>query len=474
MGLETAATIAGIGAASASTAGGVATLFSDAPGGGGRLKLPPELEAELLGNVSKFTGQIEKDLNATEKLIPLIENRLDLIDSQLAQAQIDPAVIKRLNQIEANIAAEFGQQVAADVKAGIISERAKNQAIALQDQIEQELASQGNQIDDQLRSEIQQSIRNRLAGSSRENQILQGIQDEVLKEIKLQGTAGTEADPATERQIKDEETKLRNSLRNSLGPDYENTSQGRRALSDFRQSATEVRFDSRDRRIASLGSLTGTAVGSIEASDTGIARSIANVEGSQQLGVNRLNRISQLGQTITAPVQAAIAAGEPERLRRAENLQRGQVTSGIIQGMRTQFGQGQQLRAGIAESRAEIPSRLRDRILRNRAAGIDLFQKLGQFDFSSETQDALLTGNAPGFKGRDEIYGGAFDIGSDGGGSGGGALNPNSSEVRNIQQFIHSEFSQSGNKNVVRESALKKLNPRQLQIARRLKLIEGL
>lgn len=395
MGLETAGTIAGIAAGTTSTGAGLATIFGSSGGGEGRpLRLPPELEATQLDIYRGFLADADTAIKEGFALIPKLEERLDVMDRVAQQATPDPSQIQRINQIDQEIAERFGRGVSADVKAGIITDEAKTRTIELQKQIKAELEAQGKFVDDRLAIEIQQAIRNRVGGGSLENQALDEIGKQLLDEVKGTGSLELRKDPRIENQLKVQEDALRSRLRSQFGPDYENTTQGSRALKDFYQGATETRFGVHQQlqtsRIQNLSSL-------IETRDTGLLRNVEVAKGTQELAAGRIKRLSDLGTTITNTLQPVIQSEILE-------TERAKVALAAGQNLREGFKAGLSGQADILRLR-ELPFNLRQRLLENRAATFEAGARLGQFEFSGETKDALRFGNVPGFQGRGSIYG---------------------------------------------------------------------
>jgi hypothetical protein len=98
-------------------------------------------------------------------------------------------------------------------------------------------------------------------------------------------------------------------------------------------------------------------------------------------------------------------AGEPERLRRAENLSRAQLALGASQQQRLAFAGGLQAQAQLTQLRAQLPEALRARILETRGAQQASYRRLAEQKFSGHTKDLLERGQVAGFAPRQEALG---------------------------------------------------------------------
>ena len=389
----------------ASIGSGLATIFGGSPSQPtGRLKLDSlSLEDQLLQQFADYMSQAKTGIEADQKLTGLIEQRVNALRDIVSATQPSPDSLARLQAANDQILKDYGNDVLADVNAGIISNRTKQQALQLQDSIEKELQATGKDTTDQSRADIQNMIRQRLSGSSLEEQTLQGVQKLIIDEIGRQGgQTAPPQDPNIERQIKDQEQSLRSNLRSQFGPNFESTTAGRRALNDFYQKSSELRYSTGAQRISNLANLTNTALGSVQARDTGIASSIQNVSNLEQAGIQRANRISALGQAITVPAQSYIAGNLP---RQSQIDFLGKTLGGAAQTATAN--------EAALSNLSLLPSQLRDKILKTQGDRFNLFERLGNFDLTGGTKQAIEGGalNAPAYgniPGKLQSVGGYF------------------------------------------------------------------
>jgi hypothetical protein len=407
MGIETAAAVAGIAGGTAATAGGIATIFGGSGGGGGRTpELPPELEEAQLANFKQLLDDSEVNIQQTRELIPYVEERIDVLQSQAQQATPDPEAIARLNELDQEIAQRFGTEIAKDVQAGIVTDEAKEQAKQLQNQVAAELEAQGKQIDDQLLTDIQSQVRDRLAPTSQDAQAISEVRDALVSQVRAEGDI-IQRDPAVERQLEEQRNKMVSDLA-ARGIDP-NSTQGRRAMQEYNQRATETRFSVSEQlktaKTGRLSQLAQSTIGAVQAADQARTEALSQVLGTQDVAARRIQRLSQLGEAITAPVQAVIMAGEPERLRRAENLAQAQLALGASQQQRLAFAGGLAAQAQLTQLRAQLPEALRARILETRGAQQASFRRLAEQKFSKDTKKLLERGQVAGFAPRQEALG---------------------------------------------------------------------
>ncbi len=150
------------------------------------------------------------------------------------------------------------------------------------------------------------------ATTIRENQvnILTGFQERTLNLLRGEGPV----DPGFERDVSEEEQRLRQRLVKQLGPDYENTSSGRRALQRFFESVRSGRAERR--RVELFGSSAEARdiqglFGQQQAQSVTIADLFARSPGLfQQKGFQTTN-IGMLGTSLDR--LSAITAREQQR-----------------------------------------------------------------------------------------------------------------------------------------------------------------
>lgn len=410
----TALLTAGLASAAATAGSAVAQMFSDDPSNGGRaLQLPPELEAVQIEKYKQFLDQADQDIAQGRALLPHLQERISAMEDLAKAGTPDPSVIQRINDIDAQIAERFGRETAADIKAGLITDEAKQQTIDLQKQVRAELEAQGKYVDDKLAVDIQQAIRNRLSSGSTANVALDEIGKALVAEISRTGDVVPEKDPRVENQLREQEDALRARLRAQFGSDYENTTQGRRALRDFYQGSTETRFSvaqqlktaaastatARVQRLATLGSV---ATNLVQTTDAGLNASVQNALGVGQVANNRIQRLSGLNTVIQGNVQNAVAAGEPERQRQLLDIQRAQAAQASGNALRQTYATGLQAQGEVLKLQ-QIPMALQQQLLQARAGQLDAGARMGQFDFSRTSQEALKLGSTP-FKSRKQLY----------------------------------------------------------------------
>lgn len=179
------AVIAGIGAgaAAASAATGIAGAIKGPSGGDGRKSLPPEEEFAYIKNLGSILDNLNKDIDRTTSLESSLNKKND-IERQRISGLIPPsAAVEALRKENQNIAMLFGGNTEALLKNGLMTPQDLN-----------DLA-----------------------------------------------TGGPKANAATEQQLKDSEYNLRTQLRRELGPGYETTEAGRRALDTFNNQAQQTR-----------------------------------------------------------------------------------------------------------------------------------------------------------------------------------------------------------------------------------------
>jgi len=87
---------------------------------------------------------------------------------------------------------------------------------------------------------------------------IEGEQDPLLAQLEERYTAAlrgeTEISPYLEKQLQDERAKLEEDLSRRLGPNWQTTTPGRQALSDFQTRADLLREEARQSTISSAGS----------------------------------------------------------------------------------------------------------------------------------------------------------------------------------------------------------------------------
>jgi hypothetical protein len=205
-------------------------------------------------------------------------------------------------------------------------------------------------------------------------------------------------DPAVERQIKEQEQAVLEDLsRRGIDP---NSTAGRRALNDFRQSATETRFRVSEslkttgvqRRVAAAQGVIGIQQAAQQATST----SISQAAGAQGLRAERIRRLGELAGVISAPVQTGLIANEEERLRRQENLQRAGVALDASQLQKQAFQGGLAAQADLVRLQ-ELPAQFRSRILEGRELAAGRFERLGAQKFSGNTRRLLEEGSISPF-----------------------------------------------------------------------------
>lgn len=398
-GLAGLATGAQIASGLATAGAGLATIFGGAPPGQ-KIQLPPELEEKQLEVFANFLNEAQANIDQTKELIPFIKERVQMLDTLAQQATPDPATIKRLQDLDATLAERFGVEVAKDVQAGIITEEAKRQSIELQNQIAAELTAQGKNVDDQILTDIQSAIRQRLDPSSPEAAAITEVRNALLEQVRAEGDV-LQRDPRVEAELEKSKNQLMQDLANrGIDP---NSTAGRRALQEFAQGATETRFTTSEQlktgRISRLAQATQSVLGTTDAADLARSRALEQALGTQALASGRLSRLQQLGATINAPVQSAILAGEPERLRRAEELQRANLALGASAQAQSAFTGALGTQANLVQLQ-QLPLNIQSKILETRGAELGAFQSLGAQKLSSNTQALLQEGSIPGFKTR--------------------------------------------------------------------------
>jgi hypothetical protein len=407
-------------AAGVTIAAGVASMFGgdDGPSGPRTPELPVELEAGQLDAFKQFLDQAEIEIKQSKDLIPYLESRLTLMD-QVAQAQTpDSAILKQLTDLDLQIAQRFGKETAADVQAGIITDAAKKQTQQVQQLLQAELEAQGKNVDDKLSFELQQLVRDRLAGVGGGQAAIEQVRQALLDEVKRSGDPIPERDPRVERQLASQEQALRAQLRQTLGPDYENTTMGRRALRDFMQGATETRFAVSQQmkkdasqlateRVQRLSTLGQSVAQNVTADDQSLLAKTAIAKEAQGIALGRIERLSALGTTIEGQLKNVILAGEPERLRQEMDIKRAQVAQQSILGTRNAAREGLMAQAEILKLR-QIPMALRQRVTEAAYGRSQGYSKLAEQQFTGETKNAMRDGSVPGVSSRSSIYGGYF------------------------------------------------------------------
>lgn len=182
MAVGTAAAVAGGVAALASAGTGIAGALQ---GGGdsGRKSLPPEEEFAYIKSLGPILANINQDIERTKSLETTLNAKND-IERQRILGLIPPA-------------------------AAVEALRVQNQKLAT------------------------------LFGNNTEELLKNGLMtQEDLNDLQ---TGGPKANTATEQQLKDAEYTLRTQLRRELGPGYETTEAGRRALDTFNTQAQQTR-----------------------------------------------------------------------------------------------------------------------------------------------------------------------------------------------------------------------------------------
>lgn len=393
-------TIAAIGGVAIAGVGAITSAFADQPNGQMRLELPPELEEKLLTESSNFVQESQRAVEREQSLIPYISERVSLLEKAAQAGQFDPSILSRMKDIDAEITARFGAEELADIKSGLISSRSKDQAMQLQQQVQQELEAQGKLVDAQGAQDIAQAVRNRLSQAGSDNQSIQEIQNALMSEIRTRGDVVERRDPTVEKQLADQEERLKEQLRQQFGAGFENTTAGRRALQDFRQNATETRFNIsnalKTSAAARLSQLAPSVLQTIEAKDSAVQRLIQNAVGLQQYGTSRSQRIRDLASAVAAPSEAS-AAITAARSGQVQNVQQ------TIQNIRNANAGNIQLGAEGLKL-LDLPSDIERRALTTRAGNIDLFSKLGQFGISDVSRRGLSTGGVQGITARTELY----------------------------------------------------------------------
>jgi len=201
MPVNTTAIAAGVGAA-ATVAG---TAIEASQGGMPRVKLPPEMEAQ----------------------------QLEIIQESIDQAQLEAEKTGAISQS----LFERGQTLM-DVEQGLIPEKEALQKITQQNQIMAERF--GDEILDQI-GELSKD----LDFESKLRDYGVDMLGKPLEEFK---------DPTVEREISEGRIALEEQLTKQLGPGWQNTESGIRALRAFEQSSTEMRSDaSREIRAEEMG-----------------------------------------------------------------------------------------------------------------------------------------------------------------------------------------------------------------------------
>lgn len=399
-----------IAAGAASVGSGIASIFSGNGSGGQKLELPPELEPGFLENYASFLTEAQTAIDESKAQIPYLEKRIAELDRLAQLGTPKPEDLQALNQIDLEIAQRFGKSTSADVKAGIITDEAKKQTMALQQQLRAELENQGINVDDKLSVELQQLVRNRLSSGSRENMLLEEVGKSLIDELKRNGEPIPEKDPRVENQLKAQEDAVRAKLRSQFGPDYENTTQGRRALNDFYQGATETRFSVAQElkkaaseagvaRIQRLSAIGQTASGLVTTSNQTLASNVDAARGASDIANARVTRLSNLGQAIGVTADNALKATEVDRQRELLDIQRAQVAQQSGQNLRGAYQAGIEGQAAILKL-SEIPNNLRNQVLATKAGTLEAAAKLGQFKFSGLTKDLLSKNQIAGIPGR--------------------------------------------------------------------------
>lgn len=403
--LSSLAAGAGIAAAGVTIASGISSMMGGQDQPSSQVKIPTELEANILEQFSRYLSQADQQIRDGFALIPKLEERVNYMNQIARAGTPDPALVQKLTSLDAEIAQRFGRETAADVKAGIITDRAKQQTIDLQRQLQAELESQGKQVDDKLAFDIQQIIRNRIASGSTENLALDEVGKALLEEVRSGGNIELRKDPRVERELQGQEDALRMRLRQQFGPDYENTTQGRRALRDFYQGATETRFSTATAasaaRVQRLSELGKTASGLVESRDTGLLRNVEAVKGTQDILSGRIKRLSDINAVTQGTLQNVALAQAPE-------IERAKLALAASQNVYNQFNQGIANQGNVLQL-SQIPFQMRQSLLQNSAdriaAGINIGKNI---KISKPTQEAFEAGKVSGFKGRGQIYGGQF------------------------------------------------------------------
>jgi len=306
VGLGTATLVTGLAGAGVT---GLGLALQDTPTPVGLVKLPPELEQQQLDIIQQSISDYQRERERAQAISGVLEQRANL------QAQ---------------------------VASGLIPQQQALQTITRQnEQIAQQFGTQILGITNQMSADSGFGV---------------GLENDIRTQAQRLATGNYEdfRDPTVEREIAQGEQQLREQLARQLGPGYQNSEAGIRALEAFRQGTSELRSNARNEAVQRLGTLTGVAQGT-RASQLGLLNYLQggrdnaqqalaagiyaqnpasqNLVQAAQLGQQALNlgqvpfgQLQSFGQQqLSGDILGAIGSGQikgiPDFITQAENFQ---------------------------------------------------------------------------------------------------------------------------------------------------------
>lgn len=296
VGLGTATLVTGLAGAATT---GLGLALQDTPTPAGLVKLPPELEQQQLDIIQQSIDDYQRERDRATAIASTLENRANM------QAQVASGLIP-------------------------------------QQQALQEITRQNEQIAKQFGTQIL-GLTNQLGADS---SFGIGLENDIRAQAQRLVTGNYEdfKDPTVEREIQDGEQQMRERLARQLGPGWENSEAGMRAMEAFRQGSAELRSNTRNQEVQRLGALTGVA------------------QGTRQSQLALLDSLQSGRNTAQGTLAAGIYAQNPasQNLIQAQQvgqqaLNLGQVPFGQIQSFGQQELSGDILNA-IQNGNAGVPS----------------------------------------------------------------------------------------------------------------------
>lgn len=406
----------GLGAYSAMTSG-------DGGGGGAggaRFILPPELEAQQLAEMDRTLASYDQSIAEAEELLPFIEQRADYLYQSTEGIIPQQDALKQIEALDRSIAERFGTDVAADVQVGLVTDAAKQQAVDLASEIRREMEAQGKVVDDQAASDIMGEIRRRMAeGDGR----IESIQDQLMEEMRATGEPIPEKDPRVEAEISQKRAEFEDRMSRELGPDWRQTTGGRKALVEFNSGVTQTRFavrqqlkqtesTLRSQKAQRLTSLASSAFAAEDQRNQNLQTNIAGVRGVQDILTGRVQRLVNFAKATQENINTASASLAPEYARQRLNMERAQTAMNAGQNLRNFYGQSLQYSAaGMAAK--QMPLSMRNNITQMHQGKMGIYRDMSQQQFTEDTLQAMRAGRVGGIEGYRDIHDGAFQYNYD-------------------------------------------------------------
>lgn len=409
--------MASAAAAQAGTAIYGATQAGDGAAG---YQLPPELEAKQLEDFQKTLDSLDANVRQAKELVPYLSDRVRALDDMSKGIAPSKDSIQRINQIDQEIATRFGTEIQKDIQSGLITDEAKRQASDLQKSIVDEMKASGQMVDAQTANDIMQRVRDNLANTGKETADYESVRTQLMSQLKEEGAAIPTTDPTVERQLREQETQLRGKLAKQFGPDYENNPMARRQMQDFLNGATDTRYQvakqlrteaatlgaAKIQRVRDIGAGISEAYG---AGRKSLAESAAVATAAQGVAAGRIARQRSIADLISAPVQTAILAQQPEMNRLAMNVQSAGVALQAGEAQRSAYNQAIQTGA-LTAGLQMLPLTVGQMASQAQASKMGLYRDLSTQAFSEETKEAMRKGSVSGIKARSDVYGGAMGL----------------------------------------------------------------